>query len=326
MSDDELSLPNAPAVTEGGAFSAFPAPRSASDVAALAKAAFGRERGLSALGVAGFLIALLCLGAVMVRGPFIPPEGKMLDAATFTFGVGIFTLTMAVLLPLAGFSEPARRRWRRLSYIFVVYGFVLEPVQAFRGLDPRFPGVPSASNAGGLVDRIAGPIFGVTALLFTVLFVILALRFFRADVLDDSPAFRLGIRYGAVAVTLSFGVGIAMSALQGRVIGEVGNLLPAHALGVHGIQAVPLVALLLTWVETARRGTMWLHVAGIGWLSALAGTLVQALLGRPPLEPSILTALMVVGLALWVAVASYAFVAWRRTASDQSPPSSMPQP
>jgi hypothetical protein len=186
---------------------------------------------------------------------------------------------------------------------------VLEPLQAFRGLDPRF------TTAGGPADVIAGIVFGPLALLNTVLFVILGLRFFRADVLDDRPALRLGIRYGAVAVALSFSVGIVMSFIQGREIGEAGNLLPAHALGVHGIQALPLVALLLVWVGSARPGMMWLHAAGIGWLSACAATLVQALLGRPPLEPAMLPALAAVGLALWAAVAGYTLAAWRRTAS-----------
>lgn len=288
---------------------ARPAPRTAADVAALTLAAFRRERGLSAVGVAGLVIALLCLIAVAVRGPFIPPEGKMLDAATFTFGVAVFTLTVALLLPLAGYSESARRRWRRLYYAFVIYGLVLEPLQAFRGLDPRF------TSAGGPADVIAGIVFGPFALLNTVLFVILGLRFFRADVLDDRPALRLGIRYGAVAVALSFSVGIVMSFIQGREIGEAGNLLTAHALGVHGIQALPLVALLLVWAGSARPGMMWLHAAGAGWLSACAATLVQALLGRPPLEPTMLPALTAVGLALWVAVAGYTLVAWRRTAS-----------
>jgi hypothetical protein len=87
--------------------------RSVADVVAFARVAFAREPGLVAVGVAGLVIALLCLITVAVRGSFIPPEGKMLDAVTFSFGVGLFTLTVALLLPLAGYSLVARRRWRR---------------------------------------------------------------------------------------------------------------------------------------------------------------------------------------------------------------------
>ena len=268
-------------------------------------AVFARERGLTMVGVAGVVLASLCLIAVAVRGRFIPPEGKMLDAATFCFGVGVFTLTVALLLPLAGFTPTGRRRWRRGFYVFAVYGLAVESIQAFRGLDPRF------TEAGGSIDVIAGIIFGLTALSNTVLFVILGLRFFRSDVLADRSELRLGIRYGATAVTLSFAVGIAMSVNSGRDIGEQGDLLLSHALGVHGIQAIPAVALLASAAGLIPP-TTWLHAAGIGWLAACTAALIQAILGHPTLEPSILTALIVAGLAVWAAAAGRTLISWRQ--------------
>ena len=270
-------------------------------------AAFAREPGLTVVGVAGVVLAPLCLIAVAVRGRFIPPEGKMLDAATFCFGVGVFTLTVALLLPLAGFTPTGRRRWRRGFYVFAIYGLVLEPLQAFRGLDPRF------TEAGGPLDVIAGIIFGLTALSNTVLFLILALRFFRSDVLTDRPALRLGIRYGATAVMLSFAVGIVMSVNSGRDIGEQGDLMLSHALGVHGIQTIPAVALMASPAGLIPPNT-WLHAAGVGWLAACTAALTQAVLGYPTLEPSILTALIVTGLAVWAAAAARSLIAWRRPA------------
>jgi hypothetical protein len=146
---------------------------------ASARASFTPDRGLVVVGAAGLVVTLLCLIAVAVRGSFIPPEGKMLDAATFSFGVGIYVLTIALLLPLAGYSEAARRRWRAAFYVFIVYGLAVESIQSFRGLDPRF------TDAGGAVDVVAGIVFGVTAALNTTLFIILGLRFFRTDVLTD---------------------------------------------------------------------------------------------------------------------------------------------
>ena len=59
--------------------------------------------------------------------------------------------------------------------MFAGYGLVLESTQAFRGLDPRF------TEEGDQVDVIAGIVFGFTALLNTVVVVILGLRFFRSD-------------------------------------------------------------------------------------------------------------------------------------------------
>ncbi|MET1003766.1 MAG: hypothetical protein ABWZ15_18280 [Acidimicrobiia bacterium] len=273
---------------------------------AAARASFGREPGLTAVGIAGMLLSAVCLIAVAVRGRTIPPEGKMLDAATFAFGIGVYTLSIALLLPLAGYSRSARMRWRRLFYVFVVYGYVVETTQAFRGLDPRF------SDEGEQIDAITGAVFGVTALLNTVLFVVLGLRFFRSTVLEDRPVLRLGIRYGVVAVMLSFAVGSIMSVLNGREVGDEGNLLIAHALGVHGIQVLPVVALAVGACRAGTRPPTWVHVAGVAWLVACVAALLQALMGDPPFEPSALTALIVAALAVFSAIAamgvsSYAF-------------------
>jgi hypothetical protein len=275
------------------------------------RAAWAREPGLFVVGAAGVVLAVVCLVGVAIRGRFIPPEGKMLDAATFCFGVGVFTLTVALLLPLAGYAPAARRRWRRAYYVFAVYGLVVESLQAFRGLDPRF------TEEGGPIDVVAGIIFGLTALSNTVLFVLLGLRFFLADVLQDRPTLRLGVRYGAVAVWLSFAVGIVMSVNKGRHVGDAGNLLLCHALGVHGIQTVPAVALVVTWAATTPPATGWeragwVHAAGVGWLAACTAALVQALLGRAPLEPSVLTLVIVAGLTVWVLSAGVALIAWRQ--------------
>lgn len=279
------------------------------------RTALARERGLTVLGVAGLGISLVCLGGVAVHGRLVPPEGKMLDATTFTFGVAVFTLTVALLLPLAGYSPRARRRWLVAYWTFAAYGLVLEPLQAFRGRDPRF------SLAGGPVDQIAGGVFGLTAVVLTVAFVVLGRRFFRSDVLADRPILRTGIRYGVVAVWLSFGVGIVMSIVAGREIGAAGDLMLTHALGVHGIQAVPLVALLLASRAPLARASVRVHAAGAAWVVACAAALAQSLAGRPPFEASALPAVTLVGLAVWAVVGSDALLArWRRPDSGRLAP------
>jgi hypothetical protein len=197
--------------------------------------------------------------------------------------------------------------------VFAVYGLALESIQAFRGLDPRF------TEAGAPLDQLAGIVFGVTAGLNTVVFLILGLRFFRAAVMHEQPTLRLGIRYGAAAVTLSFGVGILMSVMSGREVGDSGNLLLTHGLGVHGMQVVPLVALVLLWATTEQRAKMWLHAAGIGWLAACTAALVQALLGLPPLEVSVLTTLILAGLSVSAAAVGYSFLSRSRRLAISRP-------
>lgn len=289
-------------------------PHTLGDLVRRLRETLAREPVLTILGLAGLVIAGLCLVAVVFRGAVIPPEGKMLDAAIFSFGVGLFILSTALLLPLAGFTPRGRRLWRRLSYSFFVFSFVLEPVQAFRGLDPRF------AEAG--VDLVLGIVWGLTAGLVVVLAVILGLRFFRKDVLTHRTLLRMAIRYGMVAVWVSFGVGVVMTFIGGREIGNDGNLMLSHALGVHGIQTMPLVALLLLWAAgSGPEAKTWVHVAGVGWLIACFASLVQALLGQQPLQVSVLGVMTVVGLLTWMVAAGRGLAgAWRRytTAREQS--------
>jgi len=269
------------------------------------RARFGEEPVLTALGIVGLLAALVCFAGVAVYGPVVPPEGKMLDAATFNLGVAVFTLTIALVLPHAGYSGKARMRVRRLFILFAVYSHPLETIQAFRGMDPRFSPLHTP------VEMVLGAVFGLMALLLTVAFVLLGLRFFRRDVLGDRPTLRLALCYGSVAVVISFVVGILMSILQGRTVGEAGNFLPAHGLGVHGIQALPVAALLLAWGATPDRNR-WIHLAGVGWVGATGAALAQALRGAAPAEATTLPMITVVGLALWAVVVCYGLLAWRR--------------
>ena len=93
---------------------------------------------------------------------------------------------------------------------------------------------------------------------------------------------------------------------------------------MHGIQAIPRPVLPAAAGVTGS-STRWLHAAGVGWLAACTAALVQALLGDRPLEASPLTTLIVAGLILWAAGASYTLLTWRRTAHNTPPiPSARP--
>jgi hypothetical protein len=266
------------------------------------------EPALTGLGGGGMALALVCLAGAAVLGARVPPEGRLLDAAAFNAGVGVFLLTFALLLPVAGL-RPGTRGWARgLFLVFSGYGLALETVQSFRGLNPRF------SPHHGTVDMLLGNVFGFTAFLLSVAFVLVGIRFFRRDVLPERPVLRAGIAWGVVAVALSFGVGILMSVMQGRAVGAAGNLIPAHGLGVHGIQALPLLALLLTWGRVHRARPL-VHLAGAAWVGGVLAQVTQALRGAPPVEVSLLPILTGVGLALWAGVLGVGLVGWRKAAA-----------
>ncbi|HEX8847641.1 MAG TPA: hypothetical protein VF791_23570 [Pyrinomonadaceae bacterium] len=268
---------------------------------------YAEERALFYVGLLGILLGIIGIIVMAVHGRFIPPEGHIYKAASFDIAIGIYILTIILFIPLAGFSMRGRKLWRWTSVALALYAYVVENIQIYRGLDPRF------TRHGTAVDNIVGALFGATALGLIATFLILTWRFFskRSGVKDR--LLLLGVRYGCASVILAFLTGFWLGANQGPKIGAAGNLLPLHAAGFHGLQAVPLVALLLGWAgvraENARR---WVHLAGLAWLGLCAAIAWQTALGQSMLELSAATLLACALLLGWLACALMASVAWRR--------------
>jgi uncharacterized membrane protein YidH (DUF202 family) len=266
-------------------------------------------RALTAMGFAGIILGLICLAVLAVRhGVPIPPEGNLHKPASFDIAVGIYLLTVTLLLPSAGFSERGRKRWIRWNVGLFAYGFLIETIQTFRGLDPRF------SRHATAWDQILGGVFFLVALGTLVLFIIMAVRFFRRDRPDADSPILLAIRYGCVAALGAFAAGIWMSVIAGRHTGASGNILPLHALGFHGLQAVPLIALLLLWsgydTYEARK---WVHMTGIAWVAACAAIALQTIAGRSVFEISAATVATAFLVAVWGGVGLFALWRWART-------------
>ena len=214
---------------------------------------------LTGLGVLGVAAGGLCIAGALIWGVAVQPEGNLIETATFNGSVGIFILTLAILLPGVEWTRKGRRAWTGTMVVMIVYAYGIETVQALRGLDPRF------SSVAGPLDQALGGIFFLSAVVIMGLFAVLAVKYFRAP----STPVVVAVRYGGAACFIAFGIGILMSAISTRQVGEAGNLLVLHAAGFHGIQAVPFVALLLQWARADRSITGPLvHLAGLTWLGA----------------------------------------------------------
>jgi hypothetical protein len=266
-------------------------------------------RALTVMGFVGIGLGLICLAVMAARqGVPIPPEGDLSKPASFDIAVGIYILTIALLVPSAGFSEKGKKHWVRWNVGLFAYAYTLETVQVFRGLDPRF------SRHGTPLDQIAGGVFFFVALGTLVLFIIMAVKFFRRGRPDADSPLLLAIRYGCLAAIGAFTAGIWMSAVQGRTTGAAGNILPLHALGFHGLQAVPLIALLLLWSGYDSRETRkWVHATGVVWLAACAAVALQTMAGRSVSEMSagpLATAFL---LAVWAGLGLFALWRWAAT-------------
>jgi hypothetical protein len=263
-----------------------------------------RNPGLLWLGLTGFAFATVTTGVAAVNGGWmLAPEGRLLEAVKFDVAVGIYVLTLALIVPFAPFTERGRRRWVSWSVGLGLFGYGMENIQAWRGLDPRF------SAVAGPVDQVLGGLFFFSALGLLVLFVILLVPFFRADALPDHTLLRLALRYGAGGTLLAFGVGILMSVINSRIVAGSGDIMPVHAAGFHALQAVPLVALLLgaSAGGLVAAGRL-VHLAGAGWLLLGIGLTLQAFSGQPPLALTPPLALAAAGVATW---ATTLVIAWR---------------
>lgn len=262
-----------------------------------------REPKVTALGLFGIALGGGCVLLGLLGGFQVPPEGNLWEAAKFDAAVGIFLVTQAALAPEAGFSTTGRRWWGNLLVGATLFGYGMETVQALRGLDPRF------STVAGPVDQALGGVFFLDALFIMVLFIALAWRFFVAD----ATPLRLAVRYATAACLVSFGVGIWMSVNQGRMLGDGGNLMPIHAAGFHGLQAIPLVAVFLGWGGVSdRMAERWVHLAGLAWSGLCVALVWQAGAGWGPLD---VTPATLAGLAFfggWATVAVVAVRSWTR--------------
>ena len=252
------------------------------------------DRALLGTGLIGIALGLVCLLIAAGRGPIVQPEGQLLKAATFDGAVGIFMVTLAFILPLAGFSPAGRRRWLASMIPLTLFGYTVETTQIVRGLDPRF------SQVAGPVDQFVGGVFFLSAIGIMACFIVLMIPFFRPGSAVDAPL-GLALRYGTVAALGGFGIGIVMSALGGPRIADAGNLLPLHAAGFHGLQAVPLIAVVSRWSgQTARFTETRVHLAGLLWLTGCAAIALQSFGGRPVLQPSPATLAALVCLTGWM--------------------------
>lgn len=269
---------------------------------------------LFGLGVAGFTLASITAVIAAVNGGWLlGAEGRLLEAVKFDIAIGIYMVTLALIIPLAPFTHAARRRWLGWILVLGTFNYAMENVQAWRGLDPRF------SSIAGSVDGFLSGVFFLSALGILVLFVDLLSRFWRDDAVPDHPALRLALRYATVAALYAFGVGIVMSLSGGRFLGAAGNMMPLHAAGFHGLQAVPLVALLCGAAATSATARQVTHVAGAGWLLLCTALAVQALVGIAPTQPGPTSWLAAAGVTLWAAAALMALRTrrWRAEPASQ---------
>ncbi|WP_281888446.1 hypothetical protein [Paenibacillus sp. YYML68] len=273
------------------------------------------ERMVYQMALVGLVSGALCYLCLLLQqlGLLFPAELEIVRAASLCFAFGLFLATTGLVLPLTGLTVRTRTWFQRVLAVPAYYAFPVEIIQVFRGLDPRFNEGPFLTHV--LPGIVYGALFGFVILMY----VWLTAQFFTAKSYRTNPLLVLGIRYGLLSSMAGFGSGVWMALIQGRYIGEQGDIMGVHFLGFHGLQAVPVLALLLLRLPDVQP-LRYVHAAGSLWLLLSMYSVLPTALGRSLLdftEP--LNAPLYVLLAAWgaVTVRVVLLLARSRTSSKQ---------
>lgn len=264
---------------------------------------FKREKVLGMLGLLGFVIAGCAAVFMFFQGAVVLPEGNIRNVISFAAAIGIFLLSIAAILPFAGFTVRMRKVVRRLFIAAASYSYAIETLQNFRGFNPRF------SKAGGPVDTLAGALFGVITLSFVIGGILLAVQFLKMKAPLSRPVLINSIRYALLSVFIANLAGLMMMSLQGRFTGAGGNYIVLHGIGFHSLQTLLLPAWLLERSKLRPcRQRLLLHTGSIAWLIAILLIAAQTRLGRSMFEVSLFPMLAGLCLLVWLFTAILALV------------------
>lgn len=274
---------------------------------------FWGERVLVWVGLLGLAVAGAMLLLLAVRGRYIAPEGDLIKPLTFCLAVGLYALSIAAFLPIAGFTARGRRTFRWTLAATALYAYFAEAGPTLAGFDPRF----SHANRG--LWAWVGAFFGLSTVALVSLILVFAWRVFRWRTAPPRPLVVLGLRYAMLASVLAAAGGIWMIAIQSRFTGPAGNILFMHALGFHGIQAVPLLAWLLEQSKPPATARTWVHVGGAAYLGATLLLLLQTIAGRGLFDLTAASLGYILLLLTWAVLTALAAANWRRGQVPQVP-------
>jgi hypothetical protein len=209
----------------------------------------------------------------------------------FLSSIAIFLATIAWFMPEIAVRSRALTRIRWTIVITMIIEIVCIAGQAARGTTSHFN---NSSALNGAIFSIMG-----TAITVNTIAVAWLLTLVRRDTPPQRAGYLWGVRLGLAVFVVGSLLGFVLVANNGHSIPgpdgspglpfvnwslDRGDLRVAHFLGLHALQALPLLGCLLDRTATtpaARRGV--LTAAALVWLAVVGVTLVQAFAGRPVL-------------------------------------------
>jgi hypothetical protein len=256
---------------------------------AMLRALFARDRPL-ALAAAVMACGLLVAGAV---APFdariVTGVNPWLKPMKFLASIAIFLATMAWFTPELRASDRARARLRRVFIWTMTIEIVCIALQAARGTTSHF-------NHSTSFDAAVFQLMGAAITINTVAAAVM-LWLLRRDTPAGRAGYLTGVRLGlAVFVVGSLQGFVIVANLGHNVPGpdggpglpllnwsvSQGDLRVAHFIGLHALQALPLLGYGLDRTSApagARRSGVW--IAAVFWFGVMGALLAMATRGQP---------------------------------------------
>lgn len=235
-----------------------------------------------------------------------------LKPAKFSSSVIIYTTTLAWMFRFIPERSRLRQRAGGIIAAMLCLEIVVIDLQAWRGTTSHF-------NYTSVLNGVLFGIMGLSILVLWVASIIVMVAFFRTTFAD--PALGWLVRFGALIMVVGAGLGAAMTRPTTEQLAQLergvavktvgahtvgapdggpgipgfgwstrhGDWRVAHFVGLHALQLLPLLYLLIGRVRNVRRRARLAIVAGVSY-SVLVGILAwQALRGQSVVTPDSLT-------------------------------------
>jgi hypothetical protein len=262
------------------------------------------------------LAGLAHLAAWLVVGGAWQGPVSYRKPTTFGISFGLTTITLAWFTGWMRISD--RVRWLLIGPLAAAdtSEVVWVSLQRWRGVASHFNDDTTLDNL--LFILMGGVAVAVTA---TIILILAVLAF---TALDAPPSMALAIRAGLLILLVGQGVGGWMIghglgvAETGQTdglttFGQAGVMKVPHAVSMHAIQVLPILAWLLGFAAVAeRRRLVLLRAATAGYLALVAVSLLQTAAGSAPLDVGVAAAaLCLLGVVLLGAAFLAALLALR---------------
>jgi hypothetical protein len=303
-------------------------------------------KGSAPLTATGLLMLVVLSGAVIglaVDPRIITGAPAWLKPAKFAASIAIYTFTLAWIFSLIPEWRQTRRIVGWTTAVAVVLEVALISLQAFRGTTSHF-------NFATLFDGVVFTIMGAAILVQTFSTVAVAVALWRQQFADRALgwALRLGMTMTIVG-GLTGGLmtrptplqldtaraGERMTVVGAHTVGgpdggpglpgtgwstDHGDLRVAHFLGLHALQALPMLALVLARRRVSDLVRLRLTIMGAASYMALFAILLsQALRAQPVLAPDALTIALFSVLAVVSAAGAVVSAGWVKPCRKTAP-------